>query len=81
VSSFSEHLGPALAERADALREARAAAALHGVCVKEAEHLEGQVVRHHLGVFQGLEEDGDPATAVLRLELPPTALCSLGDWI
>jgi len=81
VSSFIEHLGSALAKCADALREAPAAATLHGVCVKNVEHLKGQVVRHHLGVFQGLEEDSDPAPAVLRLELPPAALSSLGGWI
>ena len=81
MSSFIKHLGPALAECADALGKARATAALHGVCVKDVEHLKGHVVRHHLGVFQGLEEDSDPALAVLRLELPPAALSSLGDWI
>ena len=81
VSTFIEHLGPALAECADALRKARAGAALHGVRVKDAEHLKGQVVRHHLSVFQGLEEDSNPALAVRRLKLAPAAFSSLGDWI
>ena len=69
------------AECAHALCETRATVALHGVCVQDVEHLKGQFVFHYLAVFEGPIEDSDPVLAVLRLELAPEAVSSLGDRI